>query len=75
MYYMGVQIPHAKGQLGEWRNVVYSVGKVCRELRKNGRSNRDVVWGAHSAEFRENYVFDGVQIPVREATILGCLTD
>jgi len=51
--WIGVQIPHAKGQFLRGGRPLYSIGIPCWELCKNGWTNRDVVWDVDSGGRQE----------------------
>ena len=54
MYYMGVQIPHAKGQFWGKEEPIVTVGTFCHEVCKNGWTDQFAVWILDSGGWRKH---------------------
>jgi len=68
----GVQISHRKMQFWGQEEPIVSIGTFCRELCKNGRTDRFAVWTVDSGGPKEplvqSYSPGGANVPTWEGT-------
>jgi len=72
MYYMGVQISHARGNFdGKRGGPLSSIETFCRELCKNGWTDRDTIWDAKSGEPKKACIRRGSRFPMHKGNFEG----